>query len=134
MRKCLLVDDDRLMLDLLSQAMHEIGFESVTACDGDEGMAAFREHHPDLVVSDIHMPNRNGLMLLNDIRAIDADVPVILVTGYVHFKAVLNMNSTKPDLFIEKPFTLQTLRQAIAQLEPAIERARIRHEEPSGQA
>jgi CheY-like chemotaxis protein len=121
--KCLLVDDDSSFLMLMKTAVQQFGFEIITAQDGDEGFAAFREHHPDLVVSDIHMPNRNGLMLLADIKSMNPDIPVILVTGLLHLKAVLNMESVKPDLYMEKPFTLDQLKQAIDSLQPAIARA-----------
>ena len=70
--KCLLVDDEEPMLLMLSQFVEMLGFEPVMAHDGDEGIAAFRKYHPSLVVSDIHMPNRNGLLLLRDIMDLEA--------------------------------------------------------------
>jgi DNA-binding NtrC family response regulator len=120
--KCLLVDDDHTMLELLSTFMEHLGYETVIAHDGDEGLTAYRECKPDLVVSDIHMPNRNGLALLADIREINPLTPVILITGFLHFKAVMNMDAVKPDLYIEKPFTLEQLRLAVESLTPALER------------
>lgn len=121
--KCLLVDDDSTMLDLLSTFMEHLGYETITAHDGDEGLTAFRSYQPDLVVSDIHMPNRNGLALLADIKDESPQTPVILITGFLHFKAVMNMDSVKPDLYIEKPFTLDQLRDAVQSLTPALIRA-----------
>lgn len=119
--KCLLVDDDQCMLEILSRTVEMLGFEPLTACDGDEGFTTFCEQHPDLVVSDIHMPNRNGLLLLHDIKTMCPEMPVILITGYVHYKAVLNMEAGSPDAFVEKPFTLDQLREAIDKVRPAIQ-------------
>jgi two-component system, OmpR family, response regulator RpaB len=124
--KCLLVDDDQCMLEILSRTVEMLGFEPITACDGDEGFSAFCECHPDLVVSDIHMPNRNGLLLLHDIKTQCPEIPVILITGYIHYKAVLNLDAGSPDAFVEKPFTLDQLREAIEKVLPAI-RANLIH-------
>ena len=75
------------------------------------------------MVSDIHMPNRNGLLLLQDIRALNPELPVILITGYMNYKSDMNSASLQPDLFMEKPFTLDELRLAVDKLKPAIARA-----------
>ena len=120
--KCLLVDDDQCMLEILSRTVEMLGFESVTACDGDEGFTVFCECHPDLVVSDIHMPNRNGLLLLHDIKEIAPDIPVILITGFIHYKAIIAMEKAMPDAFVEKPFTIGQLRAAIEKVIPTIKR------------
>lgn len=121
--KCLVVDDNDNMLKLLSMFMEHLGFDPVVAHDGDEGISAVREHKPSLVVSDIHMPNRNGLLLLQDIKSLNPALPVILVTGYINYKGDLNLIKVKPDAFMEKPFTLEQLREKIEGLQPAIEAA-----------
>ena len=116
MPKCLVVDDDRSMLEMLAQCVKELGYEPILAEDGDEAFLAFAQHHPTLVISDIHMPNRNGLLLLKDIKAADPGTPVILITGWVHYKAALNMAPPRPEAFLEKPFSLDQLRQAVESL------------------
>jgi DNA-binding NtrC family response regulator len=121
--KCLVVDDSDSMLRMLTLFMEHLGFDPITAHDGDEGISAVREHHPDLVVSDIHMPNRNGLLLLQDIKELNPALPVILITGYIHYKADANAVETQPDAFMEKPFTLEQMRAAVDKLKPSIERA-----------
>ncbi len=119
--KCLLVDDEEPMLLMLAQYVELLGFEPVIAHDGDEGIAAFRDCHPNLVVSDIHMPNRNGLLLLRDIKRLNPECPVILVTGVLFdYRAAMNRNPVQPDALIEKPFSLVKLQQAIENLAPAI--------------
>ncbi len=111
--KCLVVDDDQHMLEMLAQCVKELGYEPVLAEDGDQAWAAFELHRPSLVISDIHMPNRNGLLLLKDIKASDPRTPVILITGWVHYKAALNIAPPRPEAFLEKPFSLDQLRNAI---------------------
>lgn len=116
MQKCLVVDDDRAMLELLAHCVKELGYEPVQAEDGDQAWAVFKHDHPALVISDIHMPNRNGLLLLKDIKESDSSVPVILITGWVHYKAAINMAPPRPEAYLEKPFSLDQLREAIASI------------------
>lgn len=123
MPKCLLVDDSDSMLNLLSMFMEHLGFEPLTARDGDEGIAVVKDQHPHLVVSDIHMPNRNGLLLLQDIRQLNPGLPVILITGYMSYKSDLNAITVEPDAFMEKPFTLEQLKETVSKLQPAIQHA-----------
>lgn len=113
MAKCLVVDDDRHMLEMLATCVQELGYEPILAEDGDQAYMAFEQQHPALVISDIHMPNRNGLLLLKDIKASDPNMPVILITGWVHYKAALNMAPPRPEAFLEKPFSLDQLKQAV---------------------
>lgn len=122
--KCLIVEDEEPMLMMLSQCIELLGFDPVVAHDGEEGIAAFRASHPSLVVSDIHMPNRNGLLLLRDIKKINPDCPVILVTGwFLNYQAEIYGDRVQPDALIEKPFDLDMLQSAIEQLKPAIDSA-----------
>lgn len=125
--KCVVADDNDSMLRLLSMFMEQLGFHPIIAHDGDEGISAVREHRPSLVVSDIHMPNRNGLLLLQDIKALNPSLPVILITGYMHYKSDVNAAHLEPDAFMEKPFTLDDLKKTVERLEPAIHKAWKHH-------
>ncbi|MBU0507761.1 response regulator [bacterium] len=125
--KCVVVDDSDSMLKLLAMFLEHLGFEPIIAHDGDEGISAVREHRPDLVVSDIHMPNRNGLLLLQDIKTLNPKLPVILITGYMHYKSDVNAAPAEPDAYMEKPFTLDQFRETISRLQPAITVAWNRH-------
>ena len=122
--KCLLVDDEYSMLQMLEQYVEMLGFEPLLARDGDEGIAAFRRYHPSLVVSDIHMPNRNGLLLLHDVKKLNPECPVILITGLLlSYQSAISRDPVRADALIEKPFDLNKLKNAIEKLKPAIEKA-----------
>ncbi len=114
MTKCLVVDDDADMLQVLSDLVQVLGFETLTARDGDEAWEVYKRELPSFVISDIHMPNRNGLLLMSDIRQHNPKIPVILVTGYFQYRGILETHT--PDAYLEKPFTIADLRQAIDQV------------------
>jgi CheY-like chemotaxis protein len=116
MAKCLVVDDNSDMLQVLSDYVETLGFEPLKARDGDEAWEIFKREWPSVVVSDIHMPNRNGLLLMRDIKNHDPNVPVILITGYFQYRKVLD--DIQPDGYLEKPFSLVDLREALEKVMP----------------
>lgn len=80
--KILVVDDEEDILKLLSAALGSEGYEVVTAIDGQEGMERFQESEPDLVVTDMKMPGKDGLQLLREIKESGSDIDVIILTGH----------------------------------------------------
>ena len=82
--RVVVADDSRLMRRMLSDALGRQGFEVVaTAADGDEALAACREHRPDAMTLDLHMPGMDGLGVLRALRAGKAEqVPVVVVSAF----------------------------------------------------
>lgn len=80
----LIVEDEEVLRDLLSTFMRSLGYVVVTARDGDEALTVF-ESEPgryDLIISDMMMPNKNGIELFKEVRAARPQVKFLLVTGY----------------------------------------------------
>jgi two-component system NtrC family response regulator len=80
--KVLIVDDDASQRRLLEFWLQEEGYATVTANDGAAGLLAFEQDAPSLVISDLRMPGMNGIELLGRIKALNADIPVILITAF----------------------------------------------------
>ncbi len=80
--KILIVDDEPDILQALSVILTSEGYEVLTAADGVEGMIRFQKEAPDLVISDMRMPRKNGLDVLRDIKDSGAEAEVIILTGY----------------------------------------------------
>ncbi|MBZ5510288.1 MAG: sigma-54 dependent transcriptional regulator [Acidobacteriia bacterium] len=78
----LVVDDDAGQRRLVEFWLQEEGYATVTANDGVAGFQAFEQHAPSLVIADIRMPGMSGLDLLNRIKAVSAEAPVILITAF----------------------------------------------------
>lgn len=100
--------------------MEMLGFEVLTARDGDEAWDVFQRECPSLVISDTHMPNRNGLLLMRDVKDHSPSVPVILLTAYFQYRKLLNdfVHDLRPDGYLEKPLSLADLRRAIEKAMP----------------
>lgn len=78
----LAIDDSRTIRTLLTMALEGAGFKVTTAVDGVDGVQKFREANPDLVITDVNMPNKDGFGVIADIRsgAQNASVPVLVLS------------------------------------------------------
>ncbi len=78
----LAIDDSRTIRTLLTLALEGAGFKVTTAVDGVDGVEKFREANPDLVITDVNMPNKDGFGVIADIRGGDNNrtVPVLVLT------------------------------------------------------
>jgi len=80
--RILLVDDEEEIRTLLSRHLRRLGYTVEEAGDGEEALALVGTAVPDVVVTDMAMPRLDGLGLLQALRSIDPDVPVIVLTGH----------------------------------------------------
>lgn len=78
----LVIDDSADTREFLSLLLQKNEFEVVTASDGDDGLSTFKKHRPHVIITDIFMPNKEGLELINEIRNIDDEVGIIAISGY----------------------------------------------------
>lgn len=111
MATVLVVDDQASIRELLRLVLLRLGHDVITAADGEEGLAAARQHRPELVVSDVVMPGRSGLELLQDLAAEPRlrDTPVLLTSA----TADPEVASAPAFRFVPKPFRLEELERAV---------------------
>jgi len=102
----LVIDDDPVILELLRVNFEIEGFDVITASDGEEGFARAQALHPDVVISDIMMPKRDGLQLLGDLKGSPGteDLPVILLSAKAQKSEVQQGLDLGADDYITKPF------------------------------
>lgn len=104
--RLLVVDDDPDIRELVRLTLEASGHELFTAADGEAGLAAVREHQPDLVLADWMMPRLTGLEMLARMRAdpATAGIAFILLTARAD-----DVDDARIDAFIAKPFSLTVL-------------------------
>ena len=86
MHRILILDDDESNRMLYTDELEEEGYEVIASGDGSKLMESIRETAPDLVVMDIRLGRYNGLDLLQDVRNVYCDLPVVLCTAYPAYK------------------------------------------------
>lgn len=108
MSSILLIDDDENLSDLLAQYLHEQGHIVHAVKDGQEGLRAFFDHKPDLVILDVSMPVKDGWETLKRIREM-SQAPVIMLTARSDESEVLRGFSLGADDYVSKPFSFAQL-------------------------
>jgi DNA-binding NtrC family response regulator len=124
----LLVDDETSILDSLRILLRNAGFVPHTAHGGRAGLEALETLAPDIVLSDIRMPGVDGVQLLAEARARDADLPVILMTAQATLQSAMQAVNAGAFYYIQKPFRNDEL---LAILKRAAEHRRLRVENRS---
>ena len=102
----LVIDDDPVILELLRVNFEIEGFDVICAADGEEGFRRAQEEQPDIVISDIMMPRRDGLQLLSDLKGDPSteQLPVILLSAKAQKNEVQQGIDMGADDYITKPF------------------------------
>jgi CheY-like chemotaxis protein len=77
----LVIDDDVAVRQTIALLLEDVGIEVVQAADGKEGLRAFQRSRPDLIVTDIIMPEKEGIQTIIDIRKSDRYLPIIAISG-----------------------------------------------------
>ncbi len=113
--RLLLVDDEEPLRKFIISLCRKSGIEveTVEASDGAEGFAKYRELMPDIVITDVCMPNMDGIELLKRIRQTSRYVDVIVVTGFADTKMVIEALRAGATNFVEKPFSVEDMREII---------------------
>ena len=117
--KALIVDDDRVLADVLAFTLRREGFQVVMAYDGEAALRSWREEQPDLIVLDVNMPKLDGFAVCRRIRA-EADTPIILLTVRGEEDDIVHGLGLGADDYITKPFSP---RQLVARAQAVLRRA-----------
>jgi two-component system response regulator HydG len=124
----LVVDDETGILDSLGILLRNEGFSPVLAHGGKAGLERIAESTPDIVLTDIRMPNVTGVEILAAARASDPDLPVILMTAQATLQSAVQAVNEGAFYYIQKPFRNDEL---VAILRRAAEHRTLKHENKS---
>ncbi|OLC69880.1 MAG: Fis family transcriptional regulator [Deltaproteobacteria bacterium 13_1_40CM_4_54_4] len=124
-RRILIVDDEPLNLDLLSQELADLGHVTENAASGADALKKMRGFDPELIFLDYQMPGMNGIEVLREIRKQDKNLPVIIITAYGTIERAVEAIKTGADDFITKPFDPEHLAVVVKK---ALERAELKSE------
>jgi len=121
----LVVDDDRGMADTLVEYLSQLGYSATAAYGGREGLSRFEGGDFQLVITDLMMPEMDGMVLLETIKRLDSRAMVIVVTGYGTIESAVGAIQKGAYDFIPKPFKMEELKIIV---ERAMERHTIRRQ------
>jgi two-component system alkaline phosphatase synthesis response regulator PhoP len=121
-KRILLVDDDRDLVETLTESLETEGYEVIAAYDGNQGLEMIKKGKPDLIVLDVMMPNKHGYQLAKELEGSEfANIPLIMLTAvaehiretrFSHQEAM----ECQADDFISKPVNVDVLLKGIRRL------------------
>jgi DNA-binding response OmpR family regulator len=112
MRRILLIDDEPAMRQVISLLLRPY-LQVDTAPGVDEGVTRFQASPPNLVLIDLAMPGKNGLDGIKELRLLDPDIPIIIVTGSGDRSQIETGLEAGAQGFVEKPFDIEQLLAVI---------------------
>jgi DNA-binding response OmpR family regulator len=117
--KVLIVDDDRVLADVLVFTMRRAGYQIVQAFDGEAALQRWAEERPDLILLDVNLPKLDGFAVCQRIRE-QADTPILLLTVRDEEDDIVHGLELGADDYITKPFSP---RQLVARAQAVLRRA-----------
>lgn len=122
MSTVLVVDDKEMLRDSVGATLRRAGYDVVTATDGGGALAAIASRRPDAVVTDLRMPGMSGVELVRQVRQIDEDLPVVMMTAFATVETAVEALKEGAFDYITKPFEGDELVVAVKR---AIDHARL---------
>ncbi len=119
MARILIIEDDNEVRDYLERVLSRDGFEVIGAANGKEGVALFQQTPADLVITDIIMPEKDGIETIMDLKRQNPGLKIIAISGggraepenYLHSAKLIGASRT-----LKKPFTNDAMLQAVREL------------------
>ncbi len=121
-QKILVVDDEVSIRRILALRLSMVGYDVVTASDGEEALKTFRQTNPDLVVLDVMMPRLDGYGVCQELRK-ESDVPIIMLTALVDVANRITGLELGADDYMVKPFSPKELESRIKALLRRLDKA-----------
>ena len=109
METILIVDDEKNYLTILSAVLEDEGFEVLTALGGREALEVHKTSDLDLIVTDMKMPGMDGIELLEHIKSVDPDLPIIMMTAHGTIDKAVEAMQKGAYSYILKPFDNERL-------------------------
>jgi two-component system NtrC family response regulator len=109
----LLIDDDESLRRVVEYNMREAGYRVITAADGTSGLEAFQAEPVDVVLTDVRMPEMDGLELLTRLKAMKPDLPVVVLTAHGTIDSAVEAMKLGASDYLTKPFNREQLKAAV---------------------
>jgi len=123
--RILFVDDDMVTCRVMQRNCDNANYACMVFQNARDCLAAFNKQGADIIITDLRMPGMTGFELLSEVRKVDADVPVLVMTGYSSVENAVEAMKRGASDFIKKPFDFTELRLLI---ERTLKAARLRNE------
>ena len=112
--RVLIIDDDESLRKVIGYMLEEAGYDVDRAASADEGLRMLAERRPDLVLSDIKMPKKDGLELLAEVKRADPSIPVVILTAFASVETAVEAMKRGASDYLTKPISRDDLTMTVA--------------------
>jgi len=114
----LVVDDEETVREMACMMLEELGFETISAANGEKGLALYRKHQHIIrfVLTDLTMPRMDGRELFMQLKQINPECRIILSSGYNSQEAIQQFSGKGLAGFIQKPYTERDLSEEVKKI------------------
>lgn len=105
----LIVDDEKSICETLSGLLQDEGWESVSAYSGKDGIELYKKHQVDLVFLDVWMKNLDGIQVLQEMKRIKEEVPIVIMSGHGTIETAVKATKLGAYDFLEKPLSVDKI-------------------------
>ena len=120
----LVVEDEKLVRELLEKQLHDHGYETVSAEDGEQALEVWKDKHPDLVLLDILLPKMDGFELMKTVRSNPKDpannAPVVILSNLWEKSSIEKMSEYKVEDYLVKAYN--TVDDVIARIDKVFQK------------
>jgi len=116
MAKILVIDDEQGIRNLLDTLLRRKGYDVLLAESGRKGLELFRREHPDVILLDLKMPEMDGIAVLEQVRRLNPDQHVIVLTGAGTPEMEQRVYALGVSEFVHKEFSLHRLGESLTRL------------------
>ncbi len=121
----LYVEDNETTRDITNNLLKEL-FDSITmAVDGEDGLNKFKHGSFDLIISDINMPNMNGIEMVKEIRELDTNIPILITSAYSESKYFMETIKLGVEGYLLKPIEFKQFLSIVGKV---IEKIKLQHD------
>ncbi|MCT7485448.1 response regulator transcription factor [Aliarcobacter cryaerophilus] len=114
--KVLIVEDEQKLANLIRSSIKELFFKVTTAKDGLDGLKKFKTFKPDIVISDISMPNLSGLEMCQKIKEQNSSIAIIILSAYSQKEMLLQAIDLGISKYFIKPFDIESFIEYLKEL------------------
>jgi|GEM_PF-904427 len=112
----LYVEDEADAREQLGQFLQHLVGKLVIAKDGEEGLDAFHKYNPDIIITDIRMPTKDGLVMASEIRSYNSSVPIIVLTGFVETDYMMKAIDIGVVKYVKKPIDAISFQKILLEI------------------
>tara|TARA_R110002051_G_scaffold145817_2_gene218773 strand:- start:2667 stop:4013 length:1347 start_codon:yes stop_codon:yes gene_type:complete len=114
MLKILIIEDDAAFCQMLQKFLTKKDYQVATSFNAEDGIEKFKNDNFDIVITDLRLPNYDGIQLLSDIKKINPKIPVLVMTGYAEVSTAVKAMKKGAFDYISKPFTPEEILMVIS--------------------